>query len=190
MSDPLRDRRPVRDLADRRQVIEISDKIRSFDGLSSVIEADLAALDSSGRPQGWRDSPVSGRIAFGFNDAPARGMTLVGDVEAGLHSVCQRCLRPFAWTLSVPLAFELAEPDDAGTGVTAMELWELADVVISPIEIIDEALVMALPLAARHDEADDACIAVPVAELPRDNDEKLITPFANLRSQMDKDRKD
>jgi hypothetical protein len=69
MGNPLRDRRPLAELAGQGQVIEIMEKIRNFERLAGIVDADLAVLDPDKLPQGWRDSAVTGRLAFGFVDA-------------------------------------------------------------------------------------------------------------------------
>ena len=43
MGSPLRDRRPLAELAERRQVIEIDEKVSGFQRLAGIVEADLAA---------------------------------------------------------------------------------------------------------------------------------------------------
>ena len=58
MGNPLRDRRPLAELAERRQVIEINDKVSEFQRLAGIVEADLAALEPGKCPAGWRASEV------------------------------------------------------------------------------------------------------------------------------------
>ena len=60
MGNPLRDRRTVVELASVGQVIEIADKISSFENLAGIVEADLAALDPDKMPPDWRESVVRG----------------------------------------------------------------------------------------------------------------------------------
>ena len=59
---------------------------------------------------------------------------------------------------------------------------------VPPDDIVDEALVMALPLAAMHEDADD-CVEIEAQnEATIEStmvDEKMTTPFAALRAQMD-----
>jgi len=99
MGNPLRDRRPLADLAARGQVVEIADKIGSFDRLARILEADLSALDPDKIPPGWRDAEVIGRLEFGFADAQQRLVALEGAVEVTVDAVCQRCLQPLKLTL-------------------------------------------------------------------------------------------
>ena len=84
MGNPLRDRRTAAELASDGQVIEIADKISSFDSLASIVEADLAALDPDKMPSGWRDCAVLGEIQFGFADEKGR-IPMVSGAPVAVH---------------------------------------------------------------------------------------------------------
>ena len=180
MDDPLRDRSFLTDLAARSQVIEISEKIASFERLAEAIETDIAALDAAARTVNWRESAVTGRLIFGFADDSERVATLAGHVEARVAAVCQRCLALFDWPLRTEFRLQFGTP---GMAIRDdYELWELSDSLVCPMEIVDEALIMAMPLSARHEDSAH-CV-----ELPQRDDENLATPFASLRAQIDEGR--
>lgn len=184
MGDPLRDWQSLGALAANRQVIEFDDKIGDFERLAGSVESDLAMLEPGEVPPDWRKSPVRGRLSF----APAAtGNALVsGRLEARVPAVCQRCLAPFEWPLASPVELRFRVDGAAtGTGDDDRELWELPGDRIRPIDIVDELLVMALPLSARHDDTGSCRVA---AAEPADTD--MTTPFAGLRAQMDKARKE
>ncbi len=63
------------------------------------------------------------------------------------------------------------------------ELWEYSEEPMRPLDIAEEALIMAMPLSAMHDNMNE-CVDIDVIEV----DEIMTTPFANLRSQMDDDK--
>ncbi|MFQ5609414.1 MAG: hypothetical protein ACE5F8_04005, partial [Woeseiaceae bacterium] len=69
MGDPLRDRRPLRELAGSHQVIEITNKISDFGRLVEVLEADLSRSPRDDVPADWRNSGVNGKLVFGYADA-------------------------------------------------------------------------------------------------------------------------
>lgn len=179
MGDPLRDRRPLKELAANLQVIEISDKIGSMDRLAEVVEAELSALDAGLIPPDWRESRVIGRLQFGRIDAQADVITLEGGLETSISTVCQRCLAVFDLPIKTDVRLQLTGPDSTPVELDGFEPWELADDVLSPADIVDEALVMAIPLSAMHENSDD-CIEVEAAV----NDE-MTRPFASLKAQMD-----
>lgn len=180
MSDPLRDRRAASELAENEQVIELSEKIRDFERLSAAIGKDLATLPEATRPGGWRDTAVRGRLAFGFGDGSRRVAALKGQVETTVPSVCQRCLAPFEWPLDVTLRLVFAEPGRSVEERDGYELWELDERTLCPLAVVDEALVMALPLSAKHEDA-TCCVAVA----PQECGEEMTRPFAALRERMD-----
>ena len=183
MGNPLRVRRPITELAAKNQVIEIADKIGSFERLARVVEADLATLDPDRIPRDWREAAVSGRLVFGFADAQQQVPSLVGEVAVTVDAVCQRCLEPFR----LPLASELrllptAEEQGASTGA-GFELWELDDDRVCPADIVEEALIMAMPLSAMHDTA-EACRDFEPAG---GEVERTVKPFASLKDRMEQD---
>ncbi|MDA0705382.1 MAG: DUF177 domain-containing protein [Proteobacteria bacterium] len=178
MGNPLLQRRAPQELAASRELIEIKAKVSDFERLSETIAKDLRPPDRDGLPDDWRDSIVSGQLRFGFNAAQGDLPTASGQAAVTIAAVCQRCLQPF----SLPLQAELKLVFGEGGGGD-YEQWELDDDQLCPADLIDEALVMALPLAAMHD-AESACKAMTVAE---EKPGRMRTPFAGLKAQMGKE---
>ena len=192
MGNPLRDRRTATELASDGQVIEIADKISSFESLACIVEADLAALDSDKMPSGWRECAVLGDLQFGFADEKRRIPMLSGHVTAAVVAVCQRCLEPFQLQLEIEPKLLLLEMQQAVDGYDDCEVWELDEQTLQPQGIVEELLIMAMPFSAMHDNIAD-CKALLSADLSDDlsadssdddGTEKLVKPFAALRSQM------
>lgn len=184
MGNPLRVRRPVAELAARGQVIEIAEKIGSFERLAGIVEADLATLDPDKIRRGWRDTLVTGRLEFGFADAQMQVASLEGEVAVTIDAVCQRCLEPFRYTLSAGLRLLPTTAGQGAAAVTDFELWELDDARICPAEIVEEVLIMAMPLSAMHEDA-EVCGGYEPAD---EQLEQTTTPFAGLRAQLDEDK--
>jgi uncharacterized metal-binding protein YceD (DUF177 family) len=183
MGNPLRVRRPIAELAAKGQVIEIAEKLGSFERLAGIVEADLATLEPDKVPRDWREAAVSGRLAFGFADAQQRLPSLVGNVTVTLDAVCQRCLEPFKLTLASELRLL---PTTVEQGVSAgadFEPWELDDDRICPADVVEEVLIMAMPLSAMHDTA-EACREFEPAG---GGVERTARPFAALKDRMDQD---
>jgi len=192
MGNPLRDRRTAAELASNGQVIEIADKISSFESLASIVEADLAALDPDKMPSGWRESAVLGELQFGFADIERRIPMVSGSATADVAAVCQRCLEPFQLKLEVEPKLLLLEMEQAADGYQDFEVWELDEQTMRPQDIVEELLIMAMPFSVMHDNMAD-CKALLSADLSDDlsddssdddGTEKLVKPFAALRSQM------
>lgn len=188
MGNPLRDRRTAAELASDGQVIEIAGKISSFESLASIVEADLVALDSDKIPSGWRDCAVLGELQFGFADEKRRIPMVSGRATADVAAVCQRCLQPFQLQLEIEPKLLLLEMQQAADGYDDYEVWELDEQTLQPQDIVEELLIMAMPLSAMHDNVADCkvLLSADLSDDPSDDDgtEKLVKPFAALRSQM------
>ena len=193
MNDPLRDRRRLSDLATNGQVIEIAGVVGDFDRLADVVSADLDALDAAETPADWRKLPVTGKLQFDAVQGDGRAARLSGELDATLVSVCQRCLKSFEWTLATPISLVLVEAGATGGSYDGAEVWELDGSDARPAEIVDEALVMAMPLSVRHEELGD-CVDLRSGEVPElasaETGARMTTPFAGLAEQMGKGTKD
>ena len=190
MGNPLQDRYTVVELASVGQVIEITNKISSFENLEGIVEADLAALDSDKMPPDWRESVVRGMLEFGFADSDRSVPKVSGRATVEVAAVCQRCLEPFKLRLNIEPKLLLLQTDETVDGYDEFEVWELEGSEMRPQEIVEELLIMALPLSAMHDTLRE-CKAFESVESSDDtSSEKLLRPFAALRTQMKQSEKD
>lgn len=191
MGDPLRDRRPLEDWVAESQVIEFTEELGAFERLADAAKSDLAALGDEVDRQELREYRVSGWIQFDLTSAHAGRPCVTGQIEAAVPVVCQRCLTAFPLSVNAELRYELLVPQTSGVkrkvteGDDAFEPWELDEGLVRPIDIVDEALVMALPLVAKHGDRDD-CVEF---DAEPDGKEKTL-PFASLREQMDEVNED
>ena len=100
-----------------------------------------------------------------FDQVGGETVLLQLSVAADLELVCQRCLTPFLLPLSgeAKLAFIDA---DAGIGSVpeGYEAYEIGGDRINPAELVEEELIVALPLVPRHQQR-EAC-AKSVVESP------------------------
>jgi len=188
MGNPLRDRRTAAELASAGQVIEIAEKISSFESVVSIVEADFAALDANKTPSEWRDCTVRGELQFGFADAKRRVPMVTGSATADIGAVCQRCLEPFQLQLEIGPRLLLLGAEESADGYDDFEVWELDEQTMRPQDIVEELLIMAMPLSAMHDKMDDCKAFLSVGE-STDDAEEFVTPFAALRSQMNRNDK-
>jgi len=185
MGNPLQDRRTAAELASVGQVIEIADKISSFESLAAVVEADLAALEPLKRPSGWRDYAVTGELHFGFVDEAGKLPMVSGNAKASIGAVCQRCLQPFQLRLEVEPRLLLLGSDETADGYDEFEVWELEEQTMRPQDVVEELFIMAMPLAAMHDNSTE-CKVLTSSD---DDREELVKPFAALRAQMTQNEK-
>ena len=184
MGNPLLDRASPRDLAERGQIIEKEEKLELFPRLTEAIAADLEALPAERLPRQWRQSPVAFRLAFGWADHRQRVPVLTGSVTAELPAVCQRCLEPLTLLLAQELKLLLTSPDGSPATGGEFEPWEIDEAVIRPADIVDEVLIMAMPLAAMHaDRRDCGPLAGLLATDPPAAGDTA-RPFADLRARL------
>jgi hypothetical protein len=173
MGNPLQDRYTVVELASAGQVIEITNKISSFENLEGIVEADLAALDSEKMPPDWRESVVRGMLEFGFADSDRSVPKVSGRATVEVAAVCQRCLEPFKLRLNIEPKLLLLQTDETVDGYDEFEVWELEGSEMRPQEVVAE------------------CKAFESVESSDDtSSEKLLRPFAALRTQMKQSEKD
>ena len=184
MANPLRDRVTPQLLADREQSIEINGKIADLERLVEIIAGDLEGLSAARRPKGWRDTPVEVSLAFDWldreNDLPA----VKGRISTKIAAVCQRCLEGFALPVDTKVKLVFAAEDSPSPA--GFETWEMAEETFRPLDVVEEALIMALPLSPKHDNVADCG---PLAGTLASENEKPVRPFADLRSQMEQAKK-
>ena len=180
MVNPLLERAPPKAFAERRQVIEKQEKLEIFPRLSEVVGAHLRQLDEA--PAQWRQSPVAIRLAFGWADTARDLPVLEGHAAVEIPAVCQRCLERFELELATDLRLLFSGPGRSADESLDYEVWELDERLLRPLDVVDEALVMAMPLAAMHEAQADCG---PLAEQATvEKEEAQVRPFADLRSQM------
>jgi len=183
MGNPLRDRRTPSELAASGQVIDFSEKINNFVELAKIVQSDLDSLDPAGLPADWRDTDVAGRLSFGFADAQNSRPSLRGRVTATIDAVCQRCLEAFKLALDVELRFVFDGEESTAADTAGYEIWELEENTFRPLDLVEEALIMAMPLVAMHVDSETCHGPMEIEQRPN---EKL-RPFAALKSQMEQD---
>ena len=77
----------------------------------------------------------------------------------------------------------LLKSADATTVQAGFEIWEVKGETVRPLDIVEDALIMALPLSAVHESRD---LCGPLAGKVADDNKETVRPFAELRSQMNK----
>ena len=182
MANPLLDRALPGDLADRSQVFDIKGKISEFPRLLEIVASELERLPAAARPRAWRATPVAIRLEFAWADGRREIPAVEGDLAAELAAVCQRCLEPFVLPISARVKMLLMS-DAAASQREGFEVWELQEETIRPLDIVEEALIMAMPLATVHGSSDD-CGAL--ADTIAGDEASTTRPFKDLRSRMEK----
>lgn len=183
MANPLLDRALPQELAERGQAFELKGKISDFRRLTEIVEAELGSLPESSRPREWRNAPVDIRLGFAWADSRREIPALEGEVATEIAAVCQRCLEPFELPLKTTLKLLLLDSAEATTAHGDYEIWEIEGDAIRPIDIVEEALIMALPLSVMHQSR---AMCGPLADDVTGESTDKVRPFDNLRSLLNK----
>jgi uncharacterized protein len=78
------------------------------------------------------------------------------DYRAAVELVCQRCLEPFRLELADTAQVVLADAASVPAAVPAgFEPFELADGRLQPAELVEEELIVAIPLVPKHGRIED-----------------------------------
>src|SRR5690606_30790265 len=181
MVNPLLERAPPKVFAERGQVIEKNEELALFPRLSGAVEADLGRIDAAGEAGAWRQRPVAFRLTFGWADTEHALPALEGHATVEVPAVCQRCLERFELALGTDFRLLFSGPGGPADESLDYEVWELEESVVRPLDVLDEALVMAMPFAPVHvSEAECG----PLARQATTGRNEGSRPFAGLRERM------
>jgi uncharacterized metal-binding protein YceD (DUF177 family) len=167
-------------LAAGAQVVEIEESIAGFPRLHEALDRGLAVIDPAQKPADWEQARVTGRVRFDVDDAQSTAPVADVVASAQVPQVCQRCLEAFNEPLAVATKLIFVRDNEVPER-EGYENWELDEDRFRPLDLVDELLVMALPFAALHDDANchrAAAVTDAVAE-------DALRPFADLRAQME-----
>jgi uncharacterized metal-binding protein YceD (DUF177 family) len=181
MGNPMLHRAPPGEFAARGQVIEKIEKLELFPRLAEIVGADFRAHAPEALPAKWQRAPVTIRLAFGWADTEHEIPVLEGRVSAKVPAVCQRCLEPFDLELDSEIRLLFGAPGESAHRTSGYELWELDEDTVRPLDILDENLVMLMPLAAMHAASADCG---PLARQVTGGGDAGARPFADLKSQL------
>jgi len=160
----------------QQDVARLADAQAEFDARIPLGELSVPA-EVSATPE-----PLHAQVRFGREQLlPVAIVTVRGSV--GL--VCQRCLQPMVQVVDTSARLALIEREDEAMDVPEdLEIFLAPEGRVSIAALVSEELLLALPLAPRHDDAQ--CGSSRAAEdLPEVSDTQR--PFADLRELL-KDR--
>lgn len=99
---------------------------------------------------GETPSDARATLCLRFDEDDQRRVRITGRVRAAPILQCQRCLRPFQWTVDQALKLIAVADEDAAAGVPRD--WEPVIVPaagLDPAALAEDELLLVLPLAAR-----------------------------------------
>ncbi len=158
-------------LAERGRVLEGVLPLNRLPRLAEVLAADVAE---------------QARVRLAFMRGRSGIAVLDGEVSAELALTCQRCLEPMAYPVESRINLALVESDaEAARLQEGYDTLLVEDETLSIPELIEDELLLALPLVPMHD-ATQACSPRALHEFePKDAEqaaEGKENPFAILKN--------
>jgi uncharacterized protein len=96
------------------------------------------------------------RASLRFSQRRDRWLGLEMRYEASVELTCQRCLEPFRRELSGDVKWVLADADSMSAAVPdGYEAYELTEGRLSPAQLIEDELIVSIPLAPKHERLAD-----------------------------------
>lgn len=184
MAHALRDKSTPLALAQSRQVIDFEGRLRDFSQLCRSVGQDLDALADGEMPADWQNGRLKARLAFGFADGRDTLPAVDGSATACVQLMCQRCLEPFEFELSADLRYLLLTAEQSAAELGGYEVWELEKPTFRPADLVEEALIMALPMAPVHENVEDCGALIESSNETDAQDSDVSRPFADLRSLL------
>jgi uncharacterized protein len=114
-------------------------------------------IDNLTRLKGLLHSGVgSVRATLCFRQRGDGWLAVELDYEASVDLVCQRCLEPFRHELADTVNVVLADEDSVPLAVPAgYEPFELEEGRLQPAQLIEDELIVAVPLVPKHGRVED-----------------------------------
>lgn len=127
-------------LAERGAVLEGEIALERLPRLNGVLHADSGSVSASLR----------------FQKRSGGWLTVELSYEATLMLECQRCLEPLAHRVNARVELGLLENESMENHLPeGCEPFLLENARLSPANLIEDELIMSLPLAPRHDRLDE-----------------------------------
>lgn len=111
-------------------------------------------------------------------------------VDATLSLVCQRCLRPMSQPVSTGSRVYFPADETAAARLPGEAETMLApDGRVKLADVVAEELLLALPLAPRHEDEEDCEARIAPANVDASASEEPRRPFANLAELMGREKR-
>lgn len=166
-----------------QQPLDIAQLIRK--GVTLEGEAHISQMQAGGRSSRLHDVVLNDplvRFEFCFKRNEAGHRLIEGKVEASVDLVCQRCLEPVSQQIQAEVALGVVKAEQqAGELPDAVEPLLLDESPIWLVDLIEDEILLALPVVARHAHA---CVA---EHREYDAADAVANPFAALRDLVKPD---
>ena len=104
-----------------------------------------------------------------------------GSIKIKIYLTCQNCLDVIESDLNIPVSIILCK--ESKKNIKGSEMWEIYEEKIKLKDLIEELIIISLPLYFKHESSKD-CIDY---DYKLDNESAKTLPFANLKNQLNND---
>ena len=184
MSKSLQNLIQLNKLINHPYQIDFDYSLSLFDKLTDFITKDHKFAIKSLESEQWANESVKVDLEIKSIDSANPMNVVSGRIEARLFLTCQNCLNIFENEIDVPVKIALCSDQNAYQGNKDYEPWEIEGCSIKIIDLIEELLLISIPLYVKHDE-DEVCV---VLKKPQMNNDLMTFPFANLKNQLNNDK--
>ncbi|MGD8497407.1 MAG: YceD family protein [Chromatiales bacterium] len=165
-------------LPNRVDALRLADRAERVEGLIDLGRAERLAEVAAGRD-------AEARLSLRFSRDAGGVAGVQGEIIAELWPQCQRCLEPYALRAEVRVELALVESDAEAKRLmdSGRDSLVLSDGWIDLLELVEDELLLALPLIPMHPSADQCSPevrAVMTAPAERKDEEAEPGPFAAL----------
>lgn len=172
-------------LADARAELEYSIPFEALQAQARELGQELGAGVSA------TDEPLRAELRFAREQGQAVATV---KVRGAVRLQCQRCMQPFTLSLSLDSRVALLRSEQEADGMPAdLETVLAPEGRISAAALVGEEVLLALPIAPRHEQLSECAADAGLAATPADEDRDEGTeagatrrPFADLRALLDK----
>ncbi|EKF75209.1 hypothetical protein A11A3_04495 [Alcanivorax hongdengensis A-11-3] len=151
---------------------------RKYADQGRVLEGQLTVADLP-RLQEYHDSldqPVTVSLAFGRDEEGHR--RIEGEVSTTMVLTCQRCLEPVSYPITAHIDVALVWGEDQAKALPErLDPWLVGDEPMVLAELVEEELLLAMPLVALHDPCPTS---LPQESGEDEKQENADNPFAVL----------
>ena len=181
MANPLFESVLPERLASGSVTIDTTLEVAQLSRIAAIIEQDMAGKEGAESSMNWRQLPVTIKLRFQWADERESFVQSEGEVSTTIVAVCQRCLEQFEMPLRASLDFLYARPEVEVASDGNIDVWDLDEDFLRPLDVVEEALVLAIPFAPKHQRVKDCPL---LAELTDEGEPDVQNPFAGLKQQM------
>ena len=133
-------RRDLESLADRERVVSGELELSKLTRLVGMLRSDAGSVKASLRFSQRRDGQLTAELTY----------------AAAVELTCQRCLEPFRQELAGHVKVALTDADSMSAAVPeGDEPFELTDGRLLPAQLIEDELIVSMPLAPKHERLED-----------------------------------